>query len=162
MLDSGLYLLRMQKLTLSVGMLLLGVPLVSCSTNGDGGSVCGDEERAEPFEAGTTGDGVNGTLSIRVDGSDPSPPDLNQNDWTLTVLDTAGSPLDGCTVEVDPWMPDHGHGSDSVVGSATGEAGQYLLEAIDLIMPGFWSVDVQADCGAAGSDHAAFPICIEG
>ncbi|MEE2828634.1 MAG: FixH family protein [Myxococcota bacterium] len=145
-----------------VGTLLLALPLVGCPSNGGGGSLCGDEDRAEPFEAGTTRDGENGTLSFRVDGADPGPPDLNENDWTVTVLDADGSPVDGCTVEVAPWMPDHGHGSDGVVGSATGEPGQYLLESIDFIMPGFWSVDVQADCGGSGSDHAPFPICIEG
>ena len=60
----------MQKLSLLVGTLLLALPLVGCSSNGGGGSLCGDEDRAEPFEAGTTRDGENGTLEILVDADE--------------------------------------------------------------------------------------------
>ena len=59
---------------------------------------------------------------------------------TVSVSDSAGAAVDG-TLTFDATMPDHGHGMNvepTVSSSATGE---YLIEGINLHMPGTWKLD---------------------
>ena len=142
-------------------VLLATAPLLaSCGPEEEDG-VCAEETRAEPFELDVERAGDDGLLSFRFDDADPMPPDLNENDWHITVLDAGGSPVDGCSVLVEPWMPDHGHGSNEPTGSATGTSGQYLVEGLDLIMPGFWAVAGSAECDSV-LDRSGYNLCIEG
>lgn len=143
-----------------LSVLLLSLLLVACPEEEDEG-VCADEDRAEPIPIGEALDGESGVLSFRFDALDPDPPDLGENDWTVTVLDASGSPVDGCSLLAEPWMPDHGHGSEDPSGEALSEPGQYLIPGLELVMPGFWTVSVSADCDSV-SDVRIYNICVEG
>jgi len=130
----------------------------------DAGYNCEVETRDEEFVAGMTKTGDLGLEFVLV-SSQPAPPARFDNTWVLEVHDSTGAPLDGATVEVKPFMPDHNHGTsiDTVVTPVDGMPGQYQLEPVNLFMPGVWEVTVKAT-PAGGSqadrDQVVFSFCI--
>jgi subtilisin family serine protease len=63
-----------------------------------------------------------------------------------------GSPLDGMTVGVVPYMPSMGHGT-SVTPTVTAEGGgKYLVTNLYLFMPGTW--ELETSFSGPMSDHA--------
>ena len=139
-------------------LLALAIPLFGCEEP-DG--VCAGEDRAAPVEINTDIDGENGSFVFRFLDVDPDPPDLGSNDWLVSVADPSGTPVEGCSLRAEPWMPDHGHGSNEPEGLEGTEVGQYAFEGLDFIMPGYWTVAVTADCGDA-IDSVVLHLCIEG
>jgi len=123
--------------------------------------VCAGEDRAVPFELDTALDGENGSFTFRFLEADPAPPDLGSNDWLVSVADASGTPLEDCSLRAEPWMPDHGHGSNEPEGVEGSEAGQYALDGLDFIMPGYWTVALTAEC-ADDIDSVVLHLCIEG
>lgn len=113
---------------------------------------------ADTWQPGLMKMGDNG-LMVRLDTSDPDPITRTQHDWAFTVMDGEG-PLTGCTVEVTPFMPDHGHGANEapVVGEA-GDGG-YTAAPIDLFMRGLWTIDFALTCDDA-TDTVQFAFWIE-
>ncbi len=76
-------------------------------------------------------------LSLRAS---PSPPQRGLDELELTVVDAAGRPLDGLSIEIVPWMPAMGHGV-SVVPTIRGLGdGVYLVRDVSLPMAGRWSL----------------------
>ncbi len=134
-------------------------------TTHDHGS-CANETRAEPYVAGQEKVGKQGALSVQLIESQPGPPQKGDNTWTLAVKTSAGTPVAGATVNVTPFMPDHGHGSPikaitSELSTPAG-AGQYRVTPINLFMPGLWQITVAVQTGSGTSDSAVFPFCIDG
>ena len=123
--------------------------------------VCEGEDRTVPLELNVDLEGEDARLVFQLLSVDPEPVDLGANDWTVSILDPSGVALDGCTVTVTPWMPDHGHGSNEPEGVAGSEAGQYFIEGIEFIMPGFWTASLSATCGEV-TDNITLRPCIEG
>ena len=119
------------------------------------------EDRAVPVELNADIEGENGSFVFRFLAADPDPPDLGSNDWLVSVAETSGTPVEGCSLRAEPWMPDHGHGSNEPEGVEGMEAGQYALDGLDFIMPGYWTVAVTADCDV-GIDSVILHLCIEG
>lgn len=124
---------------------------------------CDTETRAEPYVANLEKTGASGMKIVLV-SSTPTPPSKGNNDWTIRVLDSSGNPLDGLTIDVLPFMPDHGH--DSVIfptiRPVTDSPGEYLLQPVRLWMPGYWEVTVSVDDQAGSTDSVKFKLCIEG
>ncbi|MCP4873292.1 MAG: hypothetical protein GY898_31765 [Proteobacteria bacterium] len=153
--------------TFPILALLLALPLLGNSgcdadDDDDDAGVCENEDRAVPYEAGMEIDGDEGALSLSLDAAVPDPPDLGDNDWTLTVSEAAGGAKAGCVLTATPWMVDHGHGSNEPVSAATDAAGGTLLEELDLIMPGYWTIAVEAVCDDGTEDRFQFDFCVEG
>lgn len=93
--------------------------------------------------------------------SDPEPPSKGMNTWVLTVMRHEDmSMVDGATVEIEPWMPDHGHGSDSVaVVEAMGQ-GDYRSQTVSLQMLGTWDTTVTITDGDM-TDEVHFVFMVE-
>jgi len=105
--------------------------------------------------------------------ADPDPPDRGDNTWEIEVTDGAGAPVEGLDLVVEPFMPEHGHGTNPKTFAADelGD-GVYAFVAIDLFMPGLWQLFVRVDDGSVAAvtstaapsavEQAEFRLCIEG
>ena len=94
--------------------------------------------------------------------SNPAPPAKQSNVLTLQVADASGKPVDGATLSVLPYMPDHGHGS-SVKPTVTAKGGgTYEVTNVYLPMPGLWRLTVTVQMPNVAAQDAAFSFCIDG
>src|SRR5581483_6441015 len=92
-----------------------------------------------------TSDGGNWMVSIETS---PQPPRKGTADVTYRITDLAGTPADGLTLDVLPWMPAHGHGT-SVTPLVTAQGdGTYLASPVYLYMAGHWELRTQIHGGA--------------
>ena len=152
----------MKLITAAVTALVL--PAFACSSDDDPGNDtvdCDDEPRADTYTAGMSKMGENGVEFVLV-SSDPTPPDRGDNNWTLQVLDNS-APADGLTLDVVPFMPDHGHGTPKIAEIApAGSDGMYDVTTVNLWMPGLWEVTVSASDTGGLLDTAVFAFCIDG
>jgi len=82
-----------------------------------------------------------GELSITVWTAPEQPPPRGEIAVKLAVADAAsGAPVAGLALDVVPWMPVMGHGT-SVVPTVTSDGkGTYLIEHVNLFMPGRWEL----------------------
>ena len=99
------------------------------------------------FGGPTEGSTEEGGYTVRYQ-SDPDPIPLSEGfTVTTTVLDADGAALPDVEVVVDGWMPEHGHGMNTVASTAPDGHGGYLTEGLLFHMPGAWEilVDVTAD-----------------
>jgi hypothetical protein len=87
--------------------------------------------------------------------SDPAPPGVGANVFTLGLTDSAGAAVEGALISVDPTMPGHGHGSDRVPVVEEDGAGIYRVTNVSLQMLGIWQIDISIE-GEAGTDTVAF------
>jgi YtkA-like len=128
-------------------------------------STCATEKRAVPYQPGMEVTSSAGLFKVKLVESVPGPPVKGNEVWTIEVDDatsTSTSPLDGLTVSVTPWMPDHGHGTEPVNVTASG-GGKYGLDPLYLYMRGYWEIRLAIAAGAgatATADDAMIPICI--
>ena len=78
------------------------------------------------------------------------------------MVDSGGAPVDGATLEVTPFMPDHGHGTSiNAVVTPSGSNGEYDVTPVNMWMPGYWEVTVDID-DQGTADSAVFKVCIDG
>jgi hypothetical protein len=104
-----------------------------------------------PADAYTTTTSDTGTLLIDVRTS-PQPPSVGTNEIQLSVTKASdGSPVDGLTLDVEPWMPSMGHGTSSPGVTPQG-SGVYLVTDVYLYMQGVWTL--RTTISGAMSDHA--------
>ncbi len=145
-------------------VVVVSVALFAGCGGDDGGgtdSVCSNDDRGVEYEPGIVAAGADSVLDISLDVADPTPPNLGENDWTLTVW-KQGVELDGCTLTVVPFMPDHNHGSNEPTSTPTGQTGQYFVEGIRFIMAGYWETLVEVECDSGDEDRAELRFCIDG
>jgi hypothetical protein len=125
------------------------------------------ESCGEPGETYTAGMSHSGDLSV-LDFAlygDPAPPDKGVNVFTVQVTDAASDVgVDGATVRITPFMPEHGHGTNPVDygTAATGDAGSYESVPIDLFMSGLWELTFIVSSGDAVLDQTTYSFCLEG
>ncbi|MDB4947035.1 MAG: hypothetical protein JWP97_6569 [Labilithrix sp.] len=101
-------------------------------------------------------------LTVKVLDAVPAPPAKLTNTLTLQVLDAGGKPLDGASLSVVPFMPDHGHGS-AVKPSVTAKGGgTYEVTNLYFPMPGLWRVTVSITLPDAAAQDAVFSFCVDG
>ena len=75
------------------------------------GKLCTDA-RADAWTLPIAKPSANGTFTVTLMSSAASPPLIGDlTDWTVKVVDASGAAVDGATITVKPWMPDHGHGT---------------------------------------------------
>lgn len=162
-----------------LGLSLLGLcaALVGASC-GDGGSTSGDasststgaggatvdcthDARAMTFASDLSAMGQQKIFQVRLANAIPAPPARGNNAWRVEILDAKGAPVQGASVKVTPYMPDHKHGTQAVP-TATQEAdGSFSVTPLYLFMPGLWTVTFDVSDGTS-TDSAVFAFCIEG
>lgn len=142
---------------------LTALASVGCSDDhGEDDTVdCVVETRDEEFFIGLTKPGRDGLLAFTL--TEAEPPARFANRWVVQINQAAGAaaPVDGATLTITSYMPDHGHVAPvdpEITPMAT--AGQYELDPIYISMPGYWEITVDAD-SANGTDSAMFKICVE-
>ena len=124
---------------------------------------CG--EPGETYTAGMSHTGDLGAIEFVLVSSDPAPPDKGVNVFTIQVTDlSTGVAIDGATVPITPFMPEHGHGTnpENYETEPTGEAGSYQSVPIDLFMSGLWDLTFTVQSGDTVLDQTTFSFCLEG
>jgi hypothetical protein len=149
------------------GCVVLALLPLGCDKGGgdDGGDEtdprgCEAETRDDEYQLGMEKAGAQ--LLVRFVDADPAPPDRGDNTWTIEVLDLAtGEPADDVTLEVEPYMPDHKHGS-SIQCNVTEmpEPGELQLAPVNLFMPGLWQVQLHFTRGET-TDRVDFNFCVD-
>lgn len=93
-----------------------------------------------------------GALVVQVRTS-PQPPAVGTNAVQLQITNASdGTPVDGLTLDVEPWMPSMEHGTSVPTIAAQGN-GQYLVTEVYLYMQGVWLLRTTVSGGM--SDYAA-------
>ncbi|MBC8070126.1 MAG: FixH family protein [Deltaproteobacteria bacterium] len=152
------------------GLVAISLAMWGCddadSDDDDGGhdhhaeAGCAGEERDDVYMLGMEKSGT--ALTVRFVDAMPAPPARYENTWTLEVLDASGAPVDDATLEVEPFMPDHNHGTGIAAVVTKLEApGQLEIEPIDLFMPGLWEVRLRFTLADQTRDDITFSFCVD-
>lgn len=131
------------------------------STSGAPVSGCAAEDRDDDYVLGLSREG--GKVVVRFVDAMPAPPSRGDNTWTLAVEDLAtGMPLDDASLAVEPYMPDHMHGT-SIECHVTDmdTPGEVMLEPVNLFMPGLWEVRLHFTLADASTDTVVFKFCVD-
>lgn len=161
--------------------LLLAAVFVACSSDDDSSSagasgssgsagsagssstvVCSDDPRAQTYASGMIAKGTTGLFSVALDSIAPNPVAKGNNEWSIRVLDADNNPVSGATLDVKPFMPDHGHGSSIRPQVADKGQGVYAISLLNLFMPGIWQITVTITSSTGSIDSAVFTFCVEG
>jgi YtkA-like len=155
---------------LVLSMTLVGAAFVGgCSGDDDGGSSggsapatgCAADTRKDIYTAGLSKQA--GSLVVKLIESKPGPPIKGTNALTLEVLDAAGAPLDGASVTVTPWMPDHAHGSAAKIVVTPLGGGRYQVDNVYLAMAGLWQIKIGVQPPGGGAlQETMFQFCLDG
>jgi hypothetical protein len=123
---------------------------------------CANDVRAEHYVAGMQKTALNGQTIVRLLSSDPGPPIKGNNVWQVLVTDAANAPQPGTTLKVNPFMPDHGHGSPAkTVVKPLSEPAQYTVAPLYLFMAGLWEITFNVTAQSGVQDAVVFRFCIE-
>ncbi|MBK8714627.1 MAG: FixH family protein [Deltaproteobacteria bacterium] len=131
------------------------------SSTGEPVSGCAAEDRDDDYALGLARDGSK--LRVRFVDALPAPPSRGDNTWTLAVEDLAtGMPVDDAQLAVEPYMPDHMHGT-SIACHVTDmdPPGEVMLEPVNLFMPGLWEVRLHFTLADASTDTVVFRFCVD-
>jgi hypothetical protein len=153
---------------------LIASGIVGCSSNSatnsgqdsDGGVIsCAHDPRVEAFSEGMMHKGDMGKLSFVISASTFDPPAVDNNTWTVKVLDASGQPVKDATLTFpangnpsDPWMPDHSHGA-LPAKAVNNMDGTYTIKPLYFFMGGVWKTYMQATTGAV-TDSTTFTFCV--
>ncbi len=124
------------------------------------GKLCSDA-RADNWVLPIAKPSVNGAFDVSLLTSAASPPVIGDlTTWTLQISDAQGAMVDGATITVKPWMPDHGHGTDAVAHvTPAGTPGQYSVTPLYLFMAGYWTVTFTITSGTV-TDTVVYSVCL--
>jgi hypothetical protein len=86
----------------------------------------------------------------------PDPPRKGLIDVVYRIADKSGSATDGLTVEAQPWMPAHGHGTSTVPTVRPQGAGLYWATPVNLYMSGRW--ELRTAIGDGSADRVVFVV----
>lgn len=117
---------------------------------------------ATVYTAGIQARGKDGLITVTLDDSNPAPPSVGNNDWTIDVKDAEGKPIAGAKVQFYLWMPAHQHTSARNPIISDNSDGSYDAKDVSFNMSGLWQVTVKVT-SADGSmtDSAMFTLCAE-
>ena len=135
----------------------------------DSQPTCEEDTRDDAFVAGISKTG-DASYSLSILDGQPAPPIKGDNRWSVEVRDGSGALVAGVTLEAEPFMPDHGHGTavDPIV-TEDGD-GIYTIDPVNFFMPGYWETTVTVvDLGATDDesddtdlDTVVFKFCVDG
>jgi hypothetical protein len=166
---------------ITLPLLLAVAAAIGCSSNsdtpapqdGDSGTSaavisCANDPRTEPFTLPLTHKGDNEAgpgLSFVLAGSMYNPLAVDNNTWTLKVLDATGQPVKDATLTFpkggragDPWMPDHTHATTPAQVKNNMD-GTYTINPLYFFMGGVWSLYINATSGSV-TDSTTFTFCV--
>lgn len=124
-----------------------------------GAPLCATDPRVQAFSLGITAKTPSG-VQVKITAADPAAPAKGLNAWTIAVADASGAALDGATIAVKPFMPDHGHPA-SVTPTVTAKGGgQYQVGNVSLFMPGVWQITFGITLAGKPAEDAMFTFCI--
>jgi len=110
-------------------------------------AACGEEDEGRiefPEEALLQARSENGSLWLELRSS-PQPPEQGTNHFEAFIVRAQGyAPVTGLDLEVEPWMPAHGHGSPSSPSVEELGQGRYLIRNVAFNMAGEWELNIQA------------------
>jgi hypothetical protein len=133
------------------------------TTTSSGPSLCADDARVTPYAAGLSAASADGKVKVTFASSMPSPPAKGQNSWLIDLADALGAPIDGATVTLKPFMPDHGHGASVVPTVKAGsKPGEYAVTDIELFMPGVWQNTFTVTPSGGAAEAVVFTFCVDG
>lgn len=129
-------------------------------------NICEEGDFETPYDdikIGLVKTGDNENVKVELMSLSPATPVQNdENQWTVKIMDMGDAPMPTATLtDVEPFMPDHGHGSQElpVVGETSAE-GEVDVTNIFFQMPGVWTVTFTVDDGGV-TDKATFGVCIK-
>jgi YtkA-like len=126
---------------------------------------CTSDPRGEDFTLNLTHKGDSGMLSFVIVGANDIPPAVDNNTWTLKILDANGQAVSDAVLSFpatvhpsDPWMPDHSHGA-LPAKAVNNKDGTYTVAPLYFFMGGIWSTYIQANVGSV-TDSTTFTFCV--
>jgi hypothetical protein len=112
--------------------------------------VCTAEPRATPYQPGMQVTSTNGVFIVKLlsnmftDSSGKTMDEAFVKGYDVWSVETDRAsnmaPLDGLSISVSPYMPDHKHGTTPVGVMPTGSGGIYTMSPVNLYMAGYWEV----------------------
>lgn len=146
-------------------LLAAALLLLSCSSDPapapPPAAFCASDPRVSAFSLGLQAACPDGKLRVDLVTAAPDPVVQGVNNWVIEVRDGSGQPVDGATIDVQPTMPDHGHGSPTSTTVTPKGGGQYALDGINLSMRGVWLITLDVTAGAL-TDTASYTFCVDG
>ena len=123
-------------------------------------SDCTTEMRADRYALGLRKIGSEFTVQF-VDAL-PAPPERGDNTWRVMVMDQGGAGMTDLAIAAAPFMPDHQHGTTVKTEVTEGEIpGEYVLEPVNLFMPGLWEVTLAMTAPDGTDDDVVFRFCVD-
>jgi hypothetical protein len=121
---------------------------------------CTTEMRADRYALGLRKVGRESTVQF-VDAL-PAPPERGDNTWTVMVMDQGGAGKTELAIAATPFMPDHQHGTTVKTTVTEGDVpGEYVLEPVNLHMPGLWEVTLAMTAKDGTDDEVVFRFCVD-
>jgi hypothetical protein len=137
----------------------------SGSSNTAANSGCTGDPRAETFSIDMTHIGDSKELSFVIASSNYTPPAVDDNTWTIKILDSSGQAVKDAVLSFpandhpsDPWMPEHTHGDLPAKYTNNGD-GTYAIAPLDFFMGGLWSTFISAKTPST-ADSTTFTFCV--
>jgi hypothetical protein len=153
-------------------LLLLAFPLTAaCATESlgsasDGGAnvSCLKDARVAAWKNALTFNAGNGSVKLAFVSAEPAPPSRDTaNVWQVKLTDQTGAALpDDTTVTLEPFMPDHGHGSISAPVCTAKGGGVWQVAPVNLFMPGVWRFTFTVQRTGVAPAQVVFHLCIPG
>lgn len=163
---------RPLRLSLRLGStFVLGLLIASaaaCGGDDDGGGSssaqtargCAADDRKDVFAPGLTK--TAGDVSVKLMAAAPAPPQKGVNVLDLELVDAGGQPIDGASIAVTPWMPDHAHGSAVTPVVTPSSGGKYKVTDVYLAMAGLWQLRINVTRAGGAAQEATFQFCVDG
>lgn len=123
---------------------------------GAGDAACDD--RGQPLVPELTLQGAH-DVEVQLLSLEPPEPVVGDNTWLVSV-NRAGMPLEGATLAVLPWMPEHQHASTKTVLVDETEPGTYRLSPVYLGMVGYWQIGIDIAADDEPIADVSFDTCL--
>jgi hypothetical protein len=118
----------------------------------------------DTYVVGLEKTGEESVFALRLADSMPSPRDTGRYTWLVTLVDADGQPVSGATIQAEPTMPAHGHGTNPKYTDATetDDSGTYELREMDLFMEGVWNIMIRISTEDGRQDRIEYNFYLEG
>ncbi len=131
----------------------------SSGANADSGPTvsCQNDARVDTYVANLVKKSAPmGTMQVTLVASDPAPPIVGTNVWTLKVADSTGAAITS-DVTVATWMPDHGHTASVKPMPAAQPDGSWKVDNLVFFMGGVWRVTI-----THAGESVQYFFCVDG
>ncbi|MCE9574512.1 MAG: FixH family protein [Deltaproteobacteria bacterium] len=138
----------------------LGACGSSATTSPDAPVDCTNDPRVTAYAADMAVVGSQGQITFTLVAADPAPPGRGLNSWMVELSDASG-PVAGAALVVTPYMPEHQHPAGTLPVVTEPAAGHYMIDMINLWMPGVWQTTIEATPAGGTKDVAVFGFCVK-